>query len=60
MSSYPCSIVYSLEGFSELLGIGLDNCLYLVPPGPELGQVNTIKGGRLIKLNGVDSRGWAL
>ena len=23
-------IVYSLEGFSKLLGIGLDNCLYLV------------------------------
>ena len=23
-------IMYSLEGFSELLGIGLDNCLYLV------------------------------
>ena len=52
--------MYSLKGFSELLGIGLDDCLYLVPPGPELGQISTIKGGRLIELNGVDSRGWAL
>ena len=52
--------MYSLEGFFELLGIGLDDCLYLVPPGPELGQVSTIKGGRFVELNGVDSRGWAL
>ena len=49
--------MYSLEGFFKLLGISLNNYLYLVPPGPELGQVNIIKGGRLIELNGVNSRG---
>ena len=53
-------IVYFLEGFFELFGIGLDDYLYLVLPGLEFGQISTIKGGRFVELNGVDSRGWAL
>ena len=50
-------IVYSLKGFFKLLGIGLDDYLYLVPLGPEFGQISTIKSGRLIELNRVNNRG---
>ena len=52
--------MYFFKGFFELLGIGFDDCLYLIPPGLKLRQVSIIKGGRFIELNGVDNRGWAL
>ena len=49
--------MYSLKKFFKLLKIGLDNYLYLIPPGFKFKEVNTIKGSRFIKLNGVNNHG---
>ena len=49
-------IIYSLKEFFQLLGISLDNYLYLVSSSFKLKQVSMIKSNKLIKLYGVNNR----
>ena len=48
--------MYSFQEFSKLLGVNLDDCLFLILLSLELKQVNIIKSARVIKLNRVNNR----